>query len=177
MHHSQVRYIITNVYGSHDDKGQKIFFVEIDALSNFIHHSWAIVGDFNVIRFIIERAGTPGSFKRYKNFDSFINSLALLETSTSSHKFTWSNFKIMQVSQNKIEASSQYYSTILFLFSSFFPLPELHLIMCPYCYLLEWAQRKMMAKMENANLNITTSGSLGHSRLKSLADQYPNPAL
>lgn len=51
---------------------------------------WCIGGDFNVIRWFLERSSGGRISKAIKKFNSIIGELELMEVPLSNGKFTWS---------------------------------------------------------------------------------------
>ena len=61
--HSDISFVITNVYGPHTDDGRKFFWTNLEAISSFIQDPWAIMGDFNAVRFSSDKTRALASKK------------------------------------------------------------------------------------------------------------------
>lgn len=89
----QKKFAITNVYDPRDNNSCCTFFEEIKEINAQIIGSQILLGDFNVTRHHLERSGEQDYSGVFHEFNSLINSLALLEISLRSYKFSWLNFK------------------------------------------------------------------------------------
>lgn len=83
--------LVTNVYGPSRDEENETFIQELNKLSNFISHPWILVGDFNLVRWLIDCSGGIRSFGLMNEFNDLIMDLALIDVPLRNKSFTWSN--------------------------------------------------------------------------------------
>lgn len=84
-------FVITNVYGSSRDEGKLEFIRETRKLANNISNPWIIIGDFNLVRWLVDRTGDMRGFGLMSEFNDLIGELQLIDVPIKNRKFTWSN--------------------------------------------------------------------------------------
>ncbi|XP_078175173.1 uncharacterized protein LOC144568675 [Carex rostrata] len=83
--------LITNVYGPSRDEEMAAFIQEFRSLSDHISHPWLLVGDFNLVRWLVDRSGDMRGFGLMSEFNEFIMDLALIDIPLKNRTYTWSN--------------------------------------------------------------------------------------
>lgn len=71
--------LVTNVYGPSVDSLKPAFIREIQSLSALINQPWFLVGDFNVVRWMIERNNNSYNFALMEAFNDLILQLQVIE--------------------------------------------------------------------------------------------------
>lgn len=82
---------VTNVYGPSTDAQKPAFIRELRALAPLINLPWTLVGDFNVVRWLIDRSGGTHSFPLMNQFNDLLSFLQVQEISLQNRQFTWSS--------------------------------------------------------------------------------------
>lgn len=93
QNNSGVRFTVTNTYGpSIDSTPIKLEFLqELQNLQNIVSGPWALMGDFNVPRWMIDRSGGVRSFRVMDRFNEVLDDLQVLEVPLKNRMYTWSN--------------------------------------------------------------------------------------
>lgn len=82
---------VTNVYGPSRDDDKLEFIREIRSLANNISKPWIIIGDFNLVRWLVDRTGDMRGFGLMSEFNDLIAELQLIDVPIKNRRFTWSN--------------------------------------------------------------------------------------
>ena len=91
--HNGDSWILTNIYGPCQDEARAEF---IDWFQNIVipdDQNWLIVGDFNYIRYPINRNREGGNVNDMLAFNEAISALALVEIPIKGREYTWSNMQ------------------------------------------------------------------------------------
>lgn len=84
-------FAVTSVYGpSREDKKQE-FIQELRCLADLIEVPWIMCGDFNLVRWLIDRSGSMRNFGLMFEFNDLIRDLQLLDVVLENRDYTWSN--------------------------------------------------------------------------------------
>jgi hypothetical protein len=85
------RVLITNVYGPSREEEKRDFITELRSLAVQISHPWILLGDFNLIRWLVDRSDDMRSFGLMSEVNDFIMDLELIDVPLQNRSFTWSN--------------------------------------------------------------------------------------
>ena len=88
---SNLSLTITNVYGPCDSPSKPEFLHELSSIASSTSGPWAIVGDFNLIRYAEDKSNDTFNIREASLFNAFINDCGLLEIPLLDRLFTWSN--------------------------------------------------------------------------------------
>jgi hypothetical protein len=92
----------TGVYGPNIDRERGLMWDELAGIRSWSGVPWCVGGDFNVVRFPLERMGSVGFFPAMYDFSNFISVNGLIDTSLSGGNFTWPNNREV-VSMSRID--------------------------------------------------------------------------
>ena len=81
----------SGVYGPHTVRERLLMWEELGGLASWWDIPWCLGGDFNVIRYPIERLGAMRFTSTMNAFSEFISSYGLLDIPMEGGRFTWSN--------------------------------------------------------------------------------------
>ena len=81
--------LITNVYGPSTDQLKPAFINEIRSLSSMVNDPWILGGDFNLVRWLIDRSGSQRSFTLMSLFNDLISELELIDIPLQNRRYTW----------------------------------------------------------------------------------------
>lgn len=81
----------TVVYGPSEDENKPNFIIELRYLQTLITGSWILAGDFNIVRWLIDRSGDLRGLPLMDLFNDFINQAALIDIPLKNRAYTWSN--------------------------------------------------------------------------------------
>jgi hypothetical protein len=90
----QFVWAFTGVYSTNDNSERSLPWEELSGISHLWDIPWCIGGDFNVVRFMNERAGAPRSTPTMGDFSDFICELGLLDLPLTGGSFTLSNNQV-----------------------------------------------------------------------------------
>jgi hypothetical protein len=90
----QFVWAFSGVYGPNDNSERILLWEELSGISHLWDIPWCIGGDFNVARYMYERAGVPRSTTAMGEFSNFISELGLLDLPLTRGSFTWSNNQV-----------------------------------------------------------------------------------
>lgn len=82
---------VTSVYGPTLEAHKQGFIDELRALQGFISHPWFLVGDFNVVRWLIDCSNLARDFGLMFSFNDLIRNLQLMDVPLLNHSYTYSN--------------------------------------------------------------------------------------
>lgn len=82
---------ITNVYGPSTEADKPAFLTELEGLLPLVQAPWLLVGDFNVVRWMIDRSGGMRDFQLMELFNTVIANLQVLEIPLQNRQYTWSS--------------------------------------------------------------------------------------
>lgn len=84
-------FLVTNVYGPSSDDQKQNFIQELKGLAPLVNHPWILGGDFNLVRWLIDRSGDRSSFELMAQFNDVILDLALIDIPLEKRRYTWTN--------------------------------------------------------------------------------------
>ena len=84
-------FIITTVYGPSVEGEKSEFIEELVNLMQQIHRPWIIAGDFNLVRWMIDRSGDYRNDPLMDMFNDFISQAGLVDIPIKNRSYTWSN--------------------------------------------------------------------------------------
>lgn len=82
---------ITTVYGPSEDNEKILFMEEIRKLAELVQHPWMLVGDFNLVRWLVDHSGDMRGFGLMCAFNDLIRDFQLVDVPLENRKYTWSN--------------------------------------------------------------------------------------
>lgn len=82
---------VTTVYGPTTDEDKPTFLMELKQLKEMIDHPWALTGDFNMVRFLIDRSGDLRGMDLMTLFNDLITETDLMDVPLKNRAFTWSS--------------------------------------------------------------------------------------
>ncbi|GKV41716.1 hypothetical protein SLEP1_g49214 [Rubroshorea leprosula] len=82
---------ILNIYSLCQLMGKRMLWDDLQGLLNSKRRKWCLMGDFNAVRGIEERAGETGISSEMREFDNFIINAALIDLPLLGRKYTWYN--------------------------------------------------------------------------------------
>lgn len=85
--------VVTTVYGpSEEAESAKVrFFNEIRYTASLVRFPWLLAGDFNVVRWLVDRSGAMRGFNCMSKFNELISDLQLIDVPLRNKKYTWTN--------------------------------------------------------------------------------------
>lgn len=86
-----MEFFCTMVYGPSIDSEKPQFIEELRSLTSTIQWPWIMAGDFNLVRWMIDRSGGIRPYPLMDLFNDFIQSAALVDIPLKNHSFMWSN--------------------------------------------------------------------------------------
>lgn len=95
-------FIITNAYGPAEDGEKRAFIKELRQIATLINRPWALMGDFNLIRWLVDRSTGARCFDLMELFNEFISDFALMDVPVQNRNFTWTN-KRPQPTMSKLD--------------------------------------------------------------------------
>lgn len=90
---TDLRFIVTNTYGSADHADSLAFLDSLHALATDNNGPWLVMGDFNLIRGAVDKNNDNIDLALCGHFNATINLLALIEIPLIDRKYTWSNHR------------------------------------------------------------------------------------
>lgn len=81
--------LVTNVYGPSTNDFKPAFIYELRFLANLVHSPWMLGGDFNLVRWLIDRSGNQRIFTLMLLFNDLIRDLQLIDVPLENRRFTW----------------------------------------------------------------------------------------
>ncbi|GKV27571.1 hypothetical protein SLEP1_g36731 [Rubroshorea leprosula] len=82
---------ILSIYSPCQLMGKRMLWDDLQGLLNSKRGKWCLMGDFNAVRGIEERAGETGISSEMREFDNFIINAALIDLPLLGRKYTWYN--------------------------------------------------------------------------------------
>lgn len=73
------QFVVTNVYGPSQDEEKLMFICEIRVFSGHVSQPWILVGDFKLVRWLVDRTGDMRSFGLMSAFNDLISELKLID--------------------------------------------------------------------------------------------------
>lgn len=89
QHRTGQKLVISNVYGPTSDDQKPEFMEELRKIHGLVTVPWLLVGDFNLVRWLIDRTGDSRNFSLMSQFNELINDIALMEIPLKNRRFTW----------------------------------------------------------------------------------------
>lgn len=84
-----IKWAFTGVYGPVNYNLKEKLWDELSAVAFRRDAPWCVGGDFNVIRFPVERLGCNSISRNMRRFSDFIDDLELVDPPLSGSRFTW----------------------------------------------------------------------------------------
>lgn len=78
-------------YGPSIDDQKSEFIRELSILSSHVQHPWIIVGDFNVVRWVIDRPGEIRGWYLMNQFNDLIREEGWVDVELQNRQFTWTS--------------------------------------------------------------------------------------
>lgn len=83
--------LVTNVYGPSTDEHKQTFIDELRRMARLVQYLWILGGDFNLVRWLIDRSGDFSNFNLMSSFNDVIRDIQLIDIPLKNRLFTWSN--------------------------------------------------------------------------------------
>nr|GEW15278.1 RNA-directed DNA polymerase, eukaryota [Tanacetum cinerariifolium] len=103
--------IFGNWNGVNDQAITKALWRELSSVLLSIDGTWILMGDFNVVRFESERAGSVFEEKEAADFNDFIATLGLHDFQMGGRKFTWFNRSGSKMSKLDFLVNSSFFNS------------------------------------------------------------------
>lgn len=84
-------FLVTNVYGPSDDALKLDFIRELRGVQALVRSPWALLGDFNMVRWLVDRSADMRRFEFMCAFNDMIRDFDLMDVEMSNRSFTWSS--------------------------------------------------------------------------------------
>uniref|UniRef100_A0A2N9HAI3 Reverse transcriptase zinc-binding domain-containing protein n=1 Tax=Fagus sylvatica TaxID=28930 RepID=A0A2N9HAI3_FAGSY len=84
-------WMFSGVYGLNIDRDRRLMWDELAGIRSWWDVPWCLGGDFNVVRFPLERVGSSNFSPSMHDFSDFISSNELIDIPLTGGDFTWSN--------------------------------------------------------------------------------------
>lgn len=81
----------TTVYGPSVEVDKPEFISELKNVLGHINHPWIIAGDFNLVRWLVDRSGDYREFGLMDSFNELIRDAGLIDVQLKNRKYTWSS--------------------------------------------------------------------------------------
>ena len=88
---TQHEWVFSRVYGPQTDRERMWMWGELAGLYSWWGSPWCIGGDFNVVKFPLERSGGHHISTAMQGFSDFISTLGLIDPLLEGGNITWSN--------------------------------------------------------------------------------------
>lgn len=85
---SEKQFVVTNVYGLSRKDEKHAFIQETRQLSDHVSDPWILIGDFNLVRWLVDRTGDMRSFGLMSAFNDLISELELIDVPIRNRQFT-----------------------------------------------------------------------------------------
>lgn len=82
-------FTVTNAYGPTEDALKEGFIQELMYCEAQNSCPWLLAGDFNLIRWLVDRSSGTHSFRLMDLFNSFISDAAIIDIQLRNRRFTW----------------------------------------------------------------------------------------
>ena len=89
--HSGFEWGFSGVYGPHRDVERQLMWEELSGICAWWDVPWCVGGDFNVVRYPMERGGTDRISPSMQAFSDFIFDMGLVDLPLEGGSITWSN--------------------------------------------------------------------------------------
>lgn len=83
--------VVTNAYGPTDDTLKQQFIHELRYMASLVSNPWLLVGDFNLIRWMVDRSTGSRNFDLMDRFNEFISEVGIIDIPLHNRTFTWTN--------------------------------------------------------------------------------------
>jgi Endonuclease-reverse transcriptase len=84
-------FTITNVYGPTEEGEKERFIQELTTVSSHVEGPWILAGDFNLVRWLIDRSEDMRGWGLMSQFNDFIRCHGLTDVPLNNRAYTWSN--------------------------------------------------------------------------------------
>lgn len=84
-------FIVSTVYGPSNEALKQDFILELRQLSTMISLPWIVGGDFNLVRWLVDRTGDMQGLSLMCLFNDMIRDLGLEDVPLKNRSFTWSS--------------------------------------------------------------------------------------
>lgn len=82
---------VTNAYGPTEDSLKPGFVSELRSCAALTDHPWLLAGDFNMVRWLVNRSSGSHSFRLMDLFNNFISDVGIVDIQLRNRSFTWSS--------------------------------------------------------------------------------------
>ena len=82
-------FTVTNVYGPSEDALKPDFLKELSKMADLINSKWMLVGDFNLVRWLIDRSSDMRATNLMDLFNELIVELQLVDVPLKNRSYTW----------------------------------------------------------------------------------------
>lgn len=87
-------FVFTNVYSPSTSDNDIIEFIkELRSLPSLIQHPWILLGDFNLVRWYVDRSVDVTTYNLMCAFNDLIRDLELIDIDLQNWQYTWCNNK------------------------------------------------------------------------------------
>lgn len=87
------KFTVTNTYGPSVDQQKSEYIKELRKLAANIEGPWLIAGDFNLVRWLVDRSGDMRGISLMCEFNDLITEFALSDVPLKNRSYTWSNHR------------------------------------------------------------------------------------
>lgn len=87
------KFTVTNTYGPSVDQQKSEYIKELRKLAANIEGPWLIAGDFNLVRWLVDRPGDMRGISLMCEFNDLITEFALSDVPLKNRSYTWSNHR------------------------------------------------------------------------------------
>lgn len=85
---------ISGVYGPPSPRGRSAFWEELGRLFGLCGDKWCLAGDFNVVRFPLEKSSGGRILNSMRAFNSIIEDCSLVDPPLVNGRFTWTGRRV-----------------------------------------------------------------------------------
>lgn len=83
--------MVTNAYGPSDDSLKPAFIRELRFAASQASVPWVLAGDFNLVRWLVDRSACQRSFRLMELFNEFVADTGLIDVPLRNRTYTWSS--------------------------------------------------------------------------------------
>lgn len=85
-------FLISNAYRPSGDEASKREFIrELRSIHSLVDSPWALLGDFNLVRWYVDRSADLRSYGLMCAFNDLVRDLGLMDVELSNRSYTWSS--------------------------------------------------------------------------------------
>lgn len=86
-----VKMMITNIYGPSEDVLKPAFVEELRHIAVWVDLPWILAGDFNLVRWLMDRSSSIRGFALMELFNGFISDAGIVDIPLRNRAYTWSS--------------------------------------------------------------------------------------